>query len=110
MKNNVSVHHSIICIGLKILPQCSLNKNCGPFSLQCVNKQRKQILYTAVTILKYMKIIIDHVIHSNLFSDGTMSFPTVSTNDFLNTNHNETAFIELRRVFEEYFEIKIQEG
>ena len=36
-------------------------------------------------------------------SDGTVSYLTVSTDDILNTTNNETAFTEIRRVFEEYF-------
>ena len=39
-----------------------------------------------------------------------MSYLMVSTDDVLNATNNETAFPELRRVFEVYFEIKVQEG
>ena len=39
-----------------------------------------------------------------------VSYLTVSTDDVLNINKNKTAFPGLRRVYEEYFEIKIQEG
>ena len=61
-----------------------------------------------VTILKYKKRTIDHAIYIKVFSDGTVSYFTVSTNDFLVTTNNETEFPELRSVFEEAFEIKVQ--
>ena len=46
---------------------------------------------------------------SSCFSDGTMSYITVSAYYVLNTTNNKTEFPELRRVFEETFEIKFQE-
>ena len=39
-----------------------------------------------------------------------MSYPTFSDDDVINTNNNETAFPKLRKVFEESFEIKVEEG
>ena len=39
-----------------------------------------------------------------------MYYLTVSTDDVLNTTNNEKEFTELRRFFEEAFEIKSQEG
>ena len=39
-----------------------------------------------------------------------MYYITAYTDDVLNTTNNETAFTELRRVFEEVFNIKFQEG
>ena len=63
-----------------------------------------------VSILKYNKGIIYHSININVFSDGTVSYLTVSTDDVLKTTNNETAFPELRRVFKEHFEVKVQEG
>ena len=47
---------------------------------------------------------------SKVLSYGTVLYLTVSTNDVLNTNKNETDFPELTRFFEEHFEIKVQEG
>ena len=38
-----------------------------------------------------------------------MYYIIVYTDDFLNTNNNDTESPELRRVFEEYFEMKFQE-
>ena len=38
-----------------------------------------------------------------------MSHLTVSTDDVLNTTNNEIEFPELRRVFKEAFDIKVQE-
>ena len=39
-----------------------------------------------------------------------MSYLTVSTDDILIAANNDTAFPEITRVFEEHFEIKVQEG
>ena len=49
-----------------------------------------QLLYAVVTMIKYKKIKIDHAIYVKVFSDGTVSYPTVSTDDVLNANNNET--------------------
>ena len=38
-----------------------------------------------------------------------MSYLTVSTDDVLNTNNNNTAFTELPRAFKEHFDMKLQE-
>ena len=58
--------------------------------------------------MKYKKIKIDHDIYIKFFSDGRVSYLTVSTDDFLNTINNKTEFTELRSVFEEVFDIKFQ--
>ena len=62
-----------------------------------------------VAILKYKKRTIYHAIYIKVFTDGTVSSLTFSTDDVLNTNNIETEFPELNRVFEEHFEIKVQE-
>ena len=61
-------------------------------------------------IIKYNKRTIDHAIYIKLFTDGTVPYLTVSTDDFLNTTNNYKSFTELTRVFEENFETKLQEG
>ena len=61
-----------------------------------------------VTIIKYKKRKIDHTIYIKVFSDGTVSYLTVSTDDVLNITNNETAFTELTRVFQENFEMKVR--
>ena len=68
------------------------------------------LIYSFIQWLQSLniKITIDHTIYINVFSYGTVSYLTVSTDDFLNTTNNYTAFNELRIVFEEYFEIKVQ--
>ena len=73
-------------------------------------RQWNRLLDEVVTILKYKKITIDHAINIKLFSDGTVSYLTVSKNDVLNTNNNETAFPEVTRFFEEIFEMEVKEG
>ena len=59
-------------------------------------------------MIKYKRSTIDHAIYIKVFSDVTVSYLTVSTDNFLNTANNETSFTELRRVFEESFGIKLQ--
>ena len=80
--------------------------------IQGTNTSRQQwnrLLDAVVTIIEYKKITIDHVIYIKVLSDGTASYLTVSTYDVINANNNETVFPEIRIVFEEDFEIKIQE-
>ena len=63
-----------------------------------------QLLDAVFTILKYKKSAIYHAIYIKLFSGGTVSNLTVSTDYLLGADNNETSFTELRRVFEEDFE------
>ena len=51
---------------------------------------------------------MDHDIYIKLFSDGTMCYIAVCTNDDLSTTNNETSFTELKIVFEEHFDMKSQ--
>ena len=62
------------------------------------------------TIIKHKNIKIDHTIYIKAFTDGKVSYLTVSTDDVLNTTNNKTSFTELPRVFEEQFDMKLQEG
>ena len=62
--------------------------------------QRNRLLDSVITILKYKKITIDHAICIKVFSDVIVPFFTVSTDDVLNTNNNETGCPELTRSFE----------
>ena len=64
-------------------------------------------LDAVVTILKYKKSTIDYAIYIKVFTDGTVSYLTVSTDDIFNTTNNENAFPELLRFFEEPFEMKV---
>ena len=73
-------------------------------------QQQNRLLYAVVTIIKYKKINIDHAIYIKVFSDRTLSYLTVSTDDVLSTTNNKTAFTELTRVFEEHFMMKLKEG
>ena len=56
-----------------------------------------RLVDAVVTILKYKKNTIYHAIYVKLFSDGTVSYLIVSTDDVINTTNNETSFPELRR-------------
>ena len=81
------------------------NSSKKPARRQC------NILLNAVfTILIYMKKTIDHAIYIKVLSNGTLSYLTVSTDDFLNATINDTEFPEPTRVFEEHFEMKFREG
>ena len=69
-----------------------------------------RLLDVVVTILKYNKSTIDHAIYIKLFSDGSISYSSVYNYHVLNTTNNKTVFPELRNMFEEAFEIKVQEA
>ena len=58
------------------------------------------ILDAVVTIIKFKKITIDHSIYIKVFTDGTVSYFIVSTDDVINTNNKEKSFPELTRAFE----------
>ena len=73
-------------------------------------RQWNILLDALVTILKYNKSTIDHAIYIKVFTDGKVSYVTVSTDDVLDTNNNENAFPELTIVSKEHFEMKVQEG
>ena len=62
-----------------------------------------------VPFFKYNKGTIDHDIYIKVFSDVTVSYIIVSTDDVINTTNDEIEFPGLRRVFEENFEVKVQE-
>ena len=89
-------------------PNVPLNRYYGLFFLQCMNgiqgtkpsgRQWNRLLDAIVTIIKYKNRTIDHVIYIKVFTYGTVSYPTVSTEDVINTTNNETSFPELTRVF-----------
>ena len=80
-------------------PNVTLNRDDGPFCIQCMNgiqrtkqagRQWNILLDVVVTIIKYKKSTIDHAIYIKVFTDGTVYYLTVSTNDVINTNNNET--------------------
>ena len=100
-------------------PYVPINRYYGPFFLQCMNgiqgtkpsgRKWNRLLDSVVTTIEYKKSIIDHAIYIKVFDDGTVSYLTVSTDDVLNTTNNENALPELKIVFKEHFEIKVQEG
>ena len=62
-----------------------------------------------VEIIKYKKSTIDNAIYIKVFTDVTVSYLTVYTDDILSTTNNETLLLETTRVFEEHFEMKVQE-
>ena len=75
-----------------------------------VRQRCNRLLDPVVIILKYKRITIDRDINIKVFTIIIVSYLTVSTDDVLNTINNETAFPELTSVFEEHFEMKVQEG
>ena len=62
-----------------------------------------------VTILKFNKSKIDHVIYIKEFSKKIVYYLTVCTDDVLDNKKSIPEFTELTQVFEKCFEIKIQE-
>ena len=102
----------------KYYPNVPLNQDEGSYFFQCMNviqetkpagRQWNRLLDAVAKILKYKKGKIDHVIYIKVFSDVIVYYIMVSTDDVLNNTNNKTVFPELRRVFQEYFEIKVQE-
>ena len=88
-------------------PDVIFNLCYGPFCIKCINgiqetkpygRQWNLLLDAVGTILKYNKYIIDHAIYIKFFSDVTVSYLIVSTDDVLNNINNETEFPELTRV------------
>ena len=80
-------------------PNVPLNRDDGPFCLQYTNEiqgtkpagQQWNIrLDAVVTNIKYKKSTIDHAIYIKFFTNGTVSYLTVSTDDVLNVTNNET--------------------
>ena len=63
-----------------------------------------------VTIIKYKKSTIDHATYIKVFDDSALSYITVSTDDVLNTTNDENTFPELKKLFKDHFEMKVQEG
>ena len=55
------------------------------------------LLDIVVTILNYKKSTIDHAIYIKVFTDGTVSYLKVPTDDVLNNTNNENSFTELTR-------------
>ena len=97
-------------------PNVTLNRDDGSFFIQCIKViqgtkpsllQYNRIFDAVVTILECKKIAIDNSIYIKVFSDGTISYLEFSTGDFVNTTNNYTSFPEIRRVFEEFFYIKV---
>ena len=54
-------------------------------------------------------ISIDNSIYIKVFYDGNVPYHMVSVDYFFKTTNNEIAFLEITRVFEEHFQMKVQE-
>ena len=59
-----------------------------------------RLLDVVVTIMKYKKSTIDQAISIKFLSSVTVSYLVLSSGGVLNITNNETAFSEIRRVFE----------
>ena len=70
------------------------NQGTKPSGRQC-----NRLLDAVVTIIHHKKSTIYHAIYIKVFTDVTVTYLTVSTDDVLNTNNNENSFPELTRVF-----------
>ena len=104
---NVPIH-KIVCVSPppyyldwfeRSYPNVPLNRYDGTFCLQCINgiqgtkpsgRKWNKLFDAVVKIVKYKKITIDHDIYIKVFTYGTVSYPTVSTDDIINTTNNET--------------------
>ena len=93
----------------KILPQCSFKLRWWSIFIQYMNGiqgggidwWKWNILHdTLVTMIKYNENTIEHSVYIKVFTDVTVSYITVSTDDVLDTTNKETEFPELRSVFE----------
>ena len=73
-------------------------------------RQWNILLDEVVTILKYNKNTIYHAIYIKVLSDVTVSYLTLSTDGVFNATNYESVFPEPKRVFEEAFDIKVQES
>ena len=62
-------------------------------------RQWNRLIDAVFAILKYNKITIYHDIYIKVFSDGTVSYLTVSTDNVINNNNNETTVPDLNRFF-----------
>ena len=91
-------------------PNVPLNWDEGPFCLQYMNviqgkkpaeQQWNRLLDAVVAILKYKKITIYHAVYIKVFSDGTVSYLKVSTDDIISNTYNEAQFTELTRVLKQ---------
>ena len=64
-------------------------------------QQWNRLLDAVVAILKYKKITIYHAVYIKVFSDGTVSYLKVSTDDIISNTYNEAQFTELTRVLKQ---------
>ena len=93
----------------KYYPNVTLNQYVRPFCLKFTNviqgtntsgQQWNRLLDAIITIPKHKKTTIDDAIYIKVFSDVTVSCIMISNDCVLNTTYIDTAFPELRRVFE----------
>ena len=89
----------------KSYPNVTLNRNYGTCCILCMNVIQGgkpagwkwyRLLDAVVTIIKYKIITIYHDIYIKVFSDGTVSYLTVSTDDIIKNTNNDIVFPELR--------------
>ena len=83
----------------KYYPNAPLKRDNSPSFFQCMNKiqgielvgqQWYRLIDAVVTIAKYKKITIDHVVYIKVFYNRTIYHLTVSTDYVLNNSNNET--------------------
>ena len=104
--NKIFPIHEIVCVSTPpyyldrfeiSYPNVPLNQDDSIFCLQCMNGiqgikpakiQWNRILDAVVIFIKYKNSTIDHAIYIKVFTDGTVSYLTISTDDILNTINN----------------------
>ena len=92
MKEFVSVHHPIICTGLKSITRLFISIEIAVHFLQFMNGAQEKktavqnfncLLDAVLKVLKYRNIKIDHAIYIRVFSNETVSYFIVFTNDVI---------------------------
>ena len=112
---NVTIHERVCVVPPpyyqdwfeRYYPNVPINRYDGLFCLQCMNgiqgtnpagRQWNRLIDAVVAICKYKKCTIDHVIYIKVFTGGTLSDLTVSTDGVLNTTNKKNTFPE-RTIF-----------
>ena len=104
MKEFVSVHHRIICTGLKSITRMFISIEIGVHFLKFMNVAQgektavqtfNRLLDAVLKFLKYRNIKIYHAIYIRVFSYETVSYFMVFTNDVTKTPNNEPRVSDL---------------
>ena len=73
----------------------------GIQTIKPASRKCNRPINAVVPIMKYKKSTIEYAIYTKVFSDITVSYLMVYTDDVMNTNNKETEYTDFKRVFEE---------